>query len=154
MHRTIFARVASVGYCAIFHVRRRQEIRLPRGKTQSIEGIDYVVSGQPLMLRGPSSGSPVGPDYREDLGGDDGGVLLCHAVQRMAHVSISMRRHLSSFDSRPAGSPARCRPDIIHALLFAVSDAFENRGTADMSQGRNFEVRETLISSYRLVRWY
>jgi hypothetical protein len=45
--------------------------------------------------------------------------------------------------------------DIIHGLLFAVSDGFELRGSADITQiGRNFETREILISPYRLKRWY
>jgi hypothetical protein len=43
----------------------------------------------------------------------------------------------------------------VHALMFAVADALELRGTSDLTvAGRNFETRETLISGWSLSRWY
>jgi hypothetical protein len=74
MHRTIFARAHS-WVLRDFPPGRGDEITLPRGKTQSIEGIDYEQIGEGRTLRGASS-SPAGTDYREDLRGDDGGVVV------------------------------------------------------------------------------
>lgn len=51
-------------------------IRLPRGKTQSVSSIIYDTGGSLTTLRGPSSGSPIGTAYREDLGGDQGAQLF------------------------------------------------------------------------------
>jgi hypothetical protein len=55
-----------------------------------------------------------------------------------------------------AGWPtAQVPQDIIHAILFAVSDSLELRGSADIGRaGSAFDAREALISAYRLTRWY
>lgn len=152
MHRTIFARSHSWVLCE-FPTTAKQEIRLPRGKTRSVDSIEYIVDGATLTFRGPSSGSPAGADFQEDLRGDDGGVLM--PVRSSVWPSVDFDAPAPVVINFTAGWLAAEVPgDIVHALLFAVSDAFENRGTADMTQGRNFETRETLISSYRLVRWY
>lgn len=152
-HRTIFARSHRWVLRDFPRWPYPHSIRLPRGKTLSVEGIDYVQNGQTLTLTGPSSGSPAGTDYREDLSGDDGGVIapmsggLWPSVDCDAPAPVVIRF--------TAGWQAGQVPsDIFHALLFAVSDAFEMRGEADMTMGRDFQTRETLISSYRLARFY
>lgn len=150
-HRTIFARSHSWVLCE-FPTTAKQEIRLPRGKTRSVDSIECVVNGATLTFRGPSS-NPVGSDYQEDLRSDEGGVLM--PVRSGVWPAVDFDAPAPVVVNFMAGWVAGEVPsDIIHALLFAVSDAFENRGTADMTLGRNFETRETLISSYRLVRWY
>jgi uncharacterized phiE125 gp8 family phage protein len=152
MRRTIYSRSHS-WTLKDFPRGPDQTIRLPRGKTQSVESIAYVSGGSTVTLTGPSSGSPAGTDYQEDLRGDDGGILLPLSgaswpstdIDAIAPVTVTFT----------AGYLAAEVPqDIIHALLFAISDAFENRGTADMSAGRNFDTRQALISPYRLHRWY
>lgn len=152
MRRTIYSRSHS-WTLKDFPRDRDQTIRLPRGNTRSVESVAYVSGGSTVTLTGPSSGSPAGTDYQEDLRGDDGGILLpprgaswpSTDIDAIAPVTITFT----------AGYLAAEVPqDIIHALLFAVSDAFENRGTADMSAGRNFDTRQALISPYRLHRWY
>jgi hypothetical protein len=157
MHRTIFARphrwVLRDFPRGGSTIPSLQAIRLPRGKTQSVEQIEYVSGNQTFSLTGPSSGSPAGTDYREGLRGDDGGVVTpvsggnWPSVDRQAPAPVTI--HFT------AGWTASEVPAaIIHALLFAVADAFEMRGEADMSSGTRFEAREALISAYRLIRFY
>jgi hypothetical protein len=43
----------------------------------------------------------------------------------------------------------------LRRIAFACSDALEIRGTVDLASGAsNFQVRETLISAWRLARLY
>jgi uncharacterized phiE125 gp8 family phage protein len=153
MHRTIFARTHR-WVLRSFPLDGSQEIRLPRGKTQSIESIQYSVNGSTVTLTGPSSGSPAGTGYQEDLSGDDGGVLM--PVRGSSWPSADEDAVAPVVVNFTAGwSAAEVPSDILHALLFAVSDAYEMRGEADVaSVGRNLTVREILISAYRLHRWY
>ena len=133
---------------------RHRELRvwLPRGKTQSVESIVYVNGGQNVALSGPSSAAP-GTDFAEDLRGDNGGLVLppsgasWPAADRDAASPVVI--------NFAAGWLADMLPrDVLHGILFAVSDAFDNRGTADLSQGRNFSTHDALLSPYRLHRFY
>ena len=151
MHRTIFARP----HRWVLRDFPRDDLRaigLPRGKTQSIEKIEYLSNDQTFSLTGPSS-DPVGTDYREGLRGNDGGVLTpvsggswptvdCEAPEP---VTIHFTAGWLS-EEVPAA--------ILHALLFAVADAFEMRSEADMTGGSRFQAREALVSAYRLTRFY
>jgi hypothetical protein len=151
MHRTIFAR----GHRWVlrdFPRGRQQEIRLPRGKTFSVEGIDYMHGNAGFSLSGPSS-DPAGTDYREDLLGDDGGVIT--PIHGGSWPSVDQEAPAPVVIRFTAGWQADQVPDdIIHALLFAVSDAFETRGETDLNGGSNFQARDALISGYRLTRVY
>lgn len=135
---------------------RRAEIWLPRGKTQSVASIAYTTSaGAVTTITGPSSGSPSGTGWREELGGEMGGVLApprdegwpsdvdCDAP---APVRVTFR----------AGWEVGEMPaDMTRALMFAVSDMFELRGAADWKEaGGNFSFCETLVSGFRLPRIY
>jgi len=153
MHRTIFSR-AHRWVLGDFPQDIYQRIRLPRGRTVSVDKIEVDRRAGLLTLRGPSSGSPAGTDYMEDLRGDDGGLVMPPAgaswpsaeLDRPAPVTVHFTAGWAQADV-----PA----DILHAILFAVSDAFELRGTSDLTgAGRNFETRETLISGWGLSRWY
>lgn len=153
MHRTIYARSHS-WVLRDFPRDCYGEIRLPRGKTQSVESIVYSVNGSPVTLTGPSSGSPAGTDYQEDLRGDDGGVLM--PARGSTWPSPDLDAVSPVVINFTAGYLAAEVPDeIIHGLLFSCSDAFELRGSGDMTMfGRNFETRQLLISPYRLKRFY
>lgn len=129
-------------------------IRLPRGKTQSVESITYSVNGALATLYGPSSAtSPTSSGFQEDLTGDDGGTLMplrgagwpAFDCDVPAPVTISFTAGWLA---------AEVPPDVESALLFAIADAFELRGSADLASGSNFEKRELLISPFRLKRWY
>lgn len=157
-HRTIFSR-SHTWVLKDFNYEGRFEIKLPRGKTQSIESIEVSVNGTTTTLTGPSSGSPAGTDYQEDLRGNDGGIVMpprggswpTPDFDVPAPVAINFTAGWAS-----ASVPA----DIVHAILFAISDAFDLRGTSDFNPamiatgGPRMEAREALISAYRLVRWY
>lgn len=135
------------------------EIRLPCGLAQSVSSIAYVSGGQNFTLTGPSSGSPGGTDYQEDLNSESGGVLMplrgnywpntdCDAV---APVTITFNAGWDA-DDVPA--------ELQHAILFAVEDMYDSRGTGSVEPsvlsngGSNLAVREALVSPYRLTRIY
>lgn len=52
-----------------------QAIYLPRGKTQSVTSIAYTQNNATTTLTGPTSGSPQGTGYRENLRDEAGGIL-------------------------------------------------------------------------------
>jgi hypothetical protein len=152
MHRSIVAR-AHAWTLECFPYRG---IRLPRGKTQSVSSIEYASGGEMLVLNGPSS-SPVGTGYQEDLTDDDGGVVqypLGSSWPSPDTGSISPVRI-----NFAAGYLSEELPeDILTAVLFAIADLYEIRGTSEMESldaaGRFAAVRETLISPYCLSRWH
>ena len=152
MRRTIFARSHS-WVLRDFPRRRELRIWLPRGKTQSVDGIVYSSGGQAVTLIGPSSGSPAGTDFAEDLRGDNGGFVLPPSGASWPAADCDAASPVVI--NFAAGWLADQLPrDVLHGIFFAVSDAFDNRGTADLSQGRNFSTRDALLSPYRLHRFY
>jgi uncharacterized phiE125 gp8 family phage protein len=153
MRRTIYAR-PHLWVLREFPQDRYSEIRLPRGKTQSVASIAYSSGGSLVTLTGPSSGSPAGTGYQEDLTGDDGGVLMPPRGQGWPQADSDVPAPVI-INFTAGYLTAEVPEDIIHGILFAVSDAFELRGTGDFTVfGRNFETREILISPYRLKRFY
>jgi uncharacterized phiE125 gp8 family phage protein len=157
-HRAILARPHR-WFLRDFPRGRDQSIRLPRGRTHAVAGISYVVNGAAVTLRGPTSDEP-GSDYQEELRDDSGGVLLparghsWPACDYAAVVPVTIEF--------TAGWPVTDVPaDIRHAMLFAIADMLELRGTSDTtalgavaSVGRTLETRETLVSGWRLARLY
>ena len=152
MHRTIYSRSHS-WVLANFPFDCGQEIRLPRGKTQSIESIEYVNGQTTYTLNGPS-GSPAGSDWQEALAGDDGATI--RPPQGDVWPSVDYDAIAPVTINFTAGWLAAEVPDDIrHALLFAIGDAFDTRGSADQTTfSQNFKTRDWLISPYKLVRWY
>lgn len=131
------------------------ELRLPRGKTASVASIVYRASdGTLTTLEGPSSGSPAGTGFQEDLRGDDGAVLLPPAGEDWPDVDTTYASPVViTFEAGYA--TADVPADLVHALLFSVSDCFDTRGTADLSVfGRNLVTRQMLASAYQLIREY
>jgi hypothetical protein len=157
MHRTIFARshrwMLRDFPRGAATIPSLQGIRLPRGKTQSVEQIEYVSGNQTFSLTGPSSGSPAGTDYREGLRGDDGGVVTPVSGGNWPSVDCDAPAPVT-IHFTAGWQTSEVPAAIIHALLFAVADAFEMRSEADMSGGSRFQAREALISAYRLMRFY
>lgn len=152
MHRTIYARSGHRWVLKDFPVDDCGEIRLPRGKTQSVESIVYKSGGVPVTLTGPSA-SPAGSDFQQDLNSDDGGLLMPPTSGSWPSADTSVPDPVVI--TFTAGWTARTvPPDILHALLFYVSDAFELRGTDDIQNGRYKDIRQSMISGYCLHRWY
>jgi uncharacterized phiE125 gp8 family phage protein len=157
-HRTIFAR-SSRWVLRDFPRWRDQGILLPRGKTQSVQSVAYSSGGETFTLTGPSSGSPAGADYQEDLRGEDGAVLMPPRGGCWPSTDCDVPAPVTI--TFTAGWLASEVPaDIIHAILFAISDFVEIKGTLDLDPamiaagGPRYFARESLISSYRLSRWY
>ncbi len=152
-HRTIYSR-SHVWVLADFPRGADQAIRLPRGKTQSVESIVYIDSdGNSQTLTGPSS-AVAGTDYREDLRGDDGGTVMPALDDDWPEAETD---HPSPvvITFTAGWLDAQVPQQMVHALLFAVSDAFDMRGAADLKDsGQSLRVRESIVSPYRLVRWY
>jgi uncharacterized phiE125 gp8 family phage protein len=143
--RTIFQRTHS---WVLRDFPRETEIRLPRGKTQSVQSIQYVSGGATVTLTGPSSTVP-GTDYTEDLRGDAGGIVSMANwpsvdTDSVAPVVINFTAGWASAD---------VPNDIVRALLFAVNESIEARGGPDSSD-LNVSVKESLISGWRLTRIY
>jgi uncharacterized phiE125 gp8 family phage protein len=152
MRRTIYARSHS-WVLKDFPRGHDQRIWLPRGKTQSVESIVYTNGGSATTLTGPSSGSPAGTDFAEDLRGNSGGYVLPLSGQAWPAADCDAASPVV-INFTAGWLTGEIPDDIIHGILFAVSDAFDSRGTADLTQGRNFSTREALISPYRLHRFY
>lgn len=130
------------------------EIRLPRGKTLSVDNVTYTDGDGEHQLVGPTSGSP-GADYQENLTNESGGLIrplvgqvwpqvLC---DELAPVKITFTAGWETADDVPAR--------IKQALFVAVTDMLELRGSTDMVvlsnlliNGKTTEFRETLISDF------
>lgn len=130
-----------------------QQIRLPRGKTVSVESITYTDStGASVVLTGPSSGSPAGTDYRENLAPTSGGVIspAFGAVWPVADITAPAPVVIEFTAGYPAGEIPE---DIIHAILFAVKDMLDTRGSDDLTTfGKNLTTRTSLLSPHILTR--
>lgn len=132
-------------------------ILLPRGKTASVDGIEYTSGGTVYDLTGPSAGSPSGADYQEDLASDAGAVLM--PLRGSSWPSVDTDVPAPVVVSFTAGWAAADIPSsLLHAILFATSDAYDMRNSGDYSElggaGKSLQLREALVSPYRLIRWY
>lgn len=132
-----------------------REIHLPRGKTSAVEKIEYVSGSQTITLRGPSSGSPPGTDYLEDLRGDDGGALMPPDGQPWP-VANYLHPAPVTIHFEAGWSAGEVPADVVETILFGVRVSLDNkRGTVDpraLAADRN--TFEAMASAYRLNRWY
>lgn len=156
-HRTIIARDHR-WVLREFPYDRRYEIRLPRGKTNSVGKIEYSAGGVIQTLYGPSSDqSPTGNDFQEELRGDEGGVLMPPRGGCWPSVDCDVPAPVTiTFN---AGWAVDDIPrDLFTAILMATSDAFDLRGSGDTvkidQSGMSLSSRDKLISGYILSRWY
>lgn len=154
MRRTIYSR-SHTWVLKDFPRDACERIRLPRGKTQSVESIVYSLNGSTTTLYGPSSSeSPTTSSFQEDLTGDDGGILMPLRGENWPSVDYDVPAPVT-ITFTAGWLAAEVPADIESALLFAIADAFELRGGGDIgSGGGNFDTREILISSFKLKRWY
>lgn len=153
-HRTVLARehrwVLDRFPCSGF-----SRIRLPRGRSDAVLGIAYSNGGIVHSLRGPTSGSPAGTDYQEELRGESGALLMPPRGGSWPGIDSDVPSPVVI--TFMAGWPDDEIPDdIVHAILFWIEDAFEMRGasSSDVNMGPNAKAREVLISSYLLPRVY
>lgn len=150
LKRTLYQR-AHVWTLPAFPVHPCAQIRLPRGKTVSVESITYQSAGEAVELSGPSS-SPAGTGWREDLAPDSGGIIApaYGATWPVADTDAPAPVVIEFVAGYPAGEiPA----DITHAILFAVKDMLDTRGSDDLTTfGKNLTTRVSLLSPYVLNR--
>ena len=153
MHRAIVAR-AHRWVLRRFPAGADPALRLPRGKTQSVAGIAYVSGGATTALTGPTSGSPAGTDYQEDLRGDDGGVLLPPAGQSWPTVDADVPAPVT-ITFTAGWTPAAIPQDIVAGLLLAIGNRFDIRSALDLQAAETrADPVEALFSGRRLTRWY
>lgn len=145
MHRSILAKTH---YWILRDFPRGidQSIRLPRGKTQSVTSIAYTDANATTTLTGPSSGSPIGTDYREDLSGNDGGIL--YPAYGADWPSVDVYAPAPVLITFSAGWTMSTIPaDIRNAIaLYCMAQL-------DPEQQEAMAAAESLISGWRLVRW-
>jgi uncharacterized phiE125 gp8 family phage protein len=154
MHRTVLSRT-HVWTLADFPRDGWGSIRLPRGLCTAVDAVTYVdQDGATQTLAGASS-SPVGTGYQETLTSEDGGIIQpaigsggwpqVHP-EALAPVAITFQAGYAA---------AEIPEDIVHAIMFAVADMLDTRGSADLTVfGKNLTTRLSLVSPYCLVRWY
>ncbi len=162
MKRTILARAHSFVISDFpRYPNSTQQIVLPRGLCQSVQGIVYVRDGESVSMFGPSAGSPGGSDYQEDLGDLKGARLL--PLQSTCWPSCDLDAIAPVTITYTAGwnTPNDVPANIKHALMFAIADMLEVRGVTDLAalaaiaaSGKTFDARSALISKYVINKVY
>jgi len=132
-----------------FPIYPYERIWLPRGKTVSVDSVEYVSNGVTIML----ASSPTGTDWQEDLRGDDGGVLLPPQGEQWPTADLDAASPVTI--TFTAGWDTAALPqDVLNALLWFIRTSFDDGRTDPQKQAANLTVFETLVSSYRLTRIY
>lgn len=152
-HRTIFQREHR-WVLREFPGGRFPEIRLPRGKTVSVDSIQYYSGGTAYDLIGPSSSSPAGTGYQEDLRSDEGGVLIPPRGGTWPSIDTDVPAPVTV--TFTAGWAAGEIPaQLLQAILLATADGYDLRSSGDLAgQGANLNARNALVSGFHLSRWY
>lgn len=154
-HRCVISRAHRL-ILGSFPCEDRAIIRLPRGLCSAVASIRYYNGGALSTLTGPTS-SPVGTGYQEDLLSDSGGVLMPVRGSNWPSVDCDVPAPVR-IDFTAGYQPDALPPQILSAILLAVSDAFEMRGTPDYAglnladSGKALAAREALISAWRIYR--
>lgn len=126
-----------------------QTIYLPRGKVQSVASIAYSSGGVVTTLRGPSSGSPIGTAYQEDLRGHRGRIMPNRGASWPSADADVPSPIVITFN---AGWPAASVPaDIKRALTASVYGAMELDGLLTLKNGFDIDFREKLLSGWRIL---
>ena len=126
-----------------------QTLYLPRGKVTSVANIVYSVDGEEQTLRGPTSGSPAGTDYQEDLRGHVGRLM---PPRGSTWPSADIDVPAPVVVTYTAGWDAEDVPaDIKRALTVSVSMELEGDGLINGRQGFDIDFRDKLISAWRTV---
>lgn len=130
-----------------------QRIILPRGKTQSISSIAYVSGGNTTTLTGPSSGSPEGTDYQEDLKDELGGVVMPNQGESWPSVDQDVPAPITITFSAGWAEQEDVPSDLKMAMIFYIGDSLEIASAADLMAHSDLSVKDRLISAWRIRRW-
>lgn len=124
-----------------------QTIRLPRGKVQGVTSIVYSSAGSPVTLRGPTSGSPVGTDYQEDLRGHVGR-LMPNRGESWPSVDSDVPAPIVITYTAGWSTAQEVPADIKRAMTASIHGAMELDGLLTIKGGFDFEFRDKLISGW------
>lgn len=128
-----------------------QEIRLPRGRTQSVSSIQYTSSNSTTTLSGSDS-SPEGSDFRQDLRSDEGGRV--YPAHNNSWPSVDIYAPAPVVITFNAGWTATQVPgDVKVAICMYVADALEVTGAMDVMANTDLTVKERLLTAYKLDRF-
>lgn len=123
-------------------------LELPRGLVTAIASIAYTTGGSVVTLTGPSSGSPGGTDYQEDLTGHIARVMPLQGTtwpsvdsDVLAPVKITYTAGWLSDKLVPA--------DIRRALTAHIYGEMELDGLLQIRQGYDIDHADKLISAWR-----
>lgn len=118
-------------------------IRLPMGKAASIVSIVYVANGQTVTLRGPTSGSPIGTDFQEDLSAPFGGLVMPNADEMWPTTDTDVPAPVVI--TFTAGWAAADVPaDLKLAMLRYISEEL------DMCDGEDANMKNVMVSGWKL----
>lgn len=161
MHRTLLARVHSFVISDFPRCASSQQVTLPRGLCQAVQGIQYVRDGVAISMLGPSSGSPGSTEYQEDLRSINGARLMPAQTTTWPSCDIDVVNPVVFNYTAGWANAAAIPANIKHALMFAVTDMLEVRGVTDLSTlaaiaatGKTFDARLALIGRYIINRVY
>lgn len=155
MHRSILAKQHR-WILTDFPRHGDQSIRLPRGKTQSVTSIAYTSNNSVTTLTGPSSGSPAGTDYREDLRGNQGGLVYPAYSEDWPTVDADAASPVV-ITFTAGWERANVPPDIKGAIINYVADSLDIVSIADMPSALYAgatQSRTAALTGWRLIRWY
>ncbi len=149
MRRSIMARTHR-WILECFPYGAEQTIRLPRGKVQGVTSIVYSSAGLPVTLRGPTSGSPVGTDYQEDLRGHVGR-LMPNRGESWPSVDVDVPAPIVITYTAGWTTPQDVPADIKRAMTARISDAMELPGASFFNSViRDTEFPDKLISGWSI----
>lgn len=134
-------------------------IRLPMGKTISVDSLQYSDGGNTYTIYGPSSGSPGSDGFQEDLNDDSGGLIMPNRNATWPSVDSDVPApvviNFTSGWATVASVPVRIK----HALMFTVADLLELRSNTDLmaavaNNGAWLTTRQNLLADHRILRVY
>lgn len=151
LHRALIDQVAEITLDD-FPLRAPFEIGLPLGRVSAVASIKYFDDGgSEQTLRGPTSGSPVGTDYQEDLTSDEHPRIEPPIssdwpqaeAHRLAAVTVQFT---AGYGTKGSQLPA----SLMTGLLYRLTDLYEFRGSID---GAGTASAKLEIQQYRLREW-
>ena len=148
MHRSILAK-AHRWVLSDFPRSFYADIRLPRGKTQSVASIIYSNNNALTTLTGPTSAVP-GTEFRENLRGDEGASLF--PTYNGTWPSVDTQAPEPVLITFTAGWTAATIPlQIKHAIAWACSDFLEISGASDMMPSTDLDAKTRFLSNLRIA---
>lgn len=129
-------------------------ILLPFGRTTEVQYINYYDSaGVEQTLTGPTSGSPVGTDYQEDLSSDEGAFIRPAVGDSWPSVQSDRLAPVTVRFDVGFGMAADVPASLVTAILYRLTDVYEFRGTIDDPKTAGTGNAKQQASAYRLLKW-